>query len=225
MKGLFVIVAVLFIAFPLGAQHYVLQWSKTFDNGGNDEPYAISVDANGIYVIGKLSSGCLVLWYDASGNLIKKVVTYDSNVRILVKTHGIYRIANDNSGNYYYVAASALNGLNSDFLTIKKDASSDNVIWKRTIDKGGNDVANAVTVDADGNVYVTGFSDNGSSVDFLTEKYNSYGKMLWSDRYGDGNEDLAYDIAVDSSGNIYVTGKSDNGSNSDFLTVKYKKVR
>jgi len=44
----------------------------------------------------------------------------------------------------------------------------------------GSDVAWAITTDASGNVYVTGWSKGlGSDLDFATIKYDADGKMLW----------------------------------------------
>lgn len=89
------------------------------------------------------------------------------------------------------------------------------------------DMANAMVVDASGNVYVTGASTgSGSNYDYATVKYNSAGVQQWFARYnGSGNnEDIAYSIAVDATGNVYVTGYSKSGSTAgteDYVTIKY----
>jgi hypothetical protein len=96
-------------------------------------------------------------------------------------------------------------------------------VWVRRYDDPahGSDVANAMTVDHAGNVYVTGIGDS----DFVTIKYDRTGLQQWLARY-DGpshRQDGAYGIAVDDSGNVYVTGASEETPvfNFDFLTVKY----
>jgi hypothetical protein len=87
------------------------------------------------------------------------------------------------------------------------------------------DIAKKVAVDAVGNVYVTGKSDNivGNS-DYVTIKYDANGNWLWGRRYngtGHGN-DTPYALAADTAGNVYVTGESPSATgSSDYVTIKY----
>ena len=85
----------------------------------------------------------------------------------------------------------------------------------------GIDKSNAIAVDSDGNVFVTGssqFSGFGTE-DFSTIKYDPSGTELWVNRYSAtvSSYDIAHAIAIDKEGFIYVTGES----NYDFLTIKY----
>jgi len=99
--------------------------------------------------------------------------------------------------------------------------------WAARYNNGSTDQCNAMTVDAAGNVYLTGSSRSGGmfTEDIATIKYNSSGTMLWTKRYvGSGyGEDHGYAIAVDASGNVYVTGRTwiDAASNNDIITIKY----
>ncbi|MEW6755050.1 MAG: SBBP repeat-containing protein, partial [Candidatus Latescibacterota bacterium] len=113
-----------------------------------------------------------------------------------------------------------------DFLLIKYDAQGDTV-WVRLYNGPGDseDEAVAVATDADGNVYVTGFSTgDGTGSDFATLRYSASGDLQWVRRY-DGllrDNDLPYAMAMDSAGNLYVAGESGGlTSFSDFLTIKY----
>lgn len=46
------------------------------------------------------------------------------------------------------------------------------------------DLAQALAVDSEGNVYVTGYSyGKGTDYDYLTIKYDPQGKRLWEARY------------------------------------------
>ena len=64
-------------------------------------------------------------------------------------------------------------------------------------------------MDGNGNVYVTGGSDGGSSgYDYATLKYDPDGKLLWENRYNGptNGQDYATAIALDGNGNVYVSG-------------------
>ena len=136
-------------------------------------------------------------------------------------------IAVDGSGNVYVTGESSGQGGLIGYATIKYDSAGEEQWVARYNGPGnGNDRADAIAVDASGNVYVTGTSriDAGSNYDYLTVKYDSAGQEQWVASYnGPGNAlDFAFAIAVDSSGNVYVTGES-YGSDSayDYATIKY----
>ncbi len=102
-------------------------------------------------------------------------------------------------------------------------------VWKTlyTGSNGGNSSATAMTVDGQGNVYVTGRTKNlTTGWDYCTIKYSSSGQQLWSTppQYDSGAKsfDEARAIVVDGAGNVYVTGYSTgNGTGADFATIKY----
>jgi len=89
----------------------------------------------------------------------------------------------------------------------------------------------AMTIDAGGNIYITGPADGGkkTGLDFVTVKYAPNGHLEWAASYNGPNsgEDWPYAIAVDVTGNVFVTGRSftskSGGSsyNFDYATVKY----
>ncbi len=80
-------------------------------------------------------------------------------------------------------------------------------------------------IDANGNIYVTGFTITAAqSYNYTTIKYNQQGDTLWVRRYNGpaNNADMATAIALDNSGNVYITGKSiGTGTNFDYATIKY----
>ncbi len=133
----------------------------------------------------------------------------------------------DPAGNVYVTGIGQGTSGNFDFVTIKYD-NNGNQQWIAQYNGPGNglDEAHAITVDASGNVYVTGWSYGNATTgfDYATVKYNSAGTQQWASRYNNttNGTDEAWDIGVDNSGNVYVTGTSDgSGSNSAATTLKY----
>jgi hypothetical protein len=99
----------------------------------------------------------------------------------------------DIHGNVYVTGSSQ--GLTSsyDYVTIKYDASG-NQIWNARYDGLGNtyDEAKSIAVDSTGNVYVTGSSIGlNNNYDYATIKYDSSGNQLWVARY-DGPGGLSH---------------------------------
>ncbi|MBN4051589.1 SBBP repeat-containing protein, partial [bacterium AH-315-M05] len=198
----------------------IQQWAAVY-NGNvvivNDYARDIAVDDSGnVYVTGQSYNDYATVKYNANG-----VQQWDA-IRIGAAT----AIAVDSSGNVY-VTGSSLNGTNNDYATIKYNISGIEQ-WVAFYDGGfGYDKANAIAVDNSGNVYVTGYIDNGFATmdDYATIKYNSLGIQQWATTYnGSGSMmDQAHAITLDNSGNVYVTGNSDNGfaTMDDYTTIKY----
>jgi uncharacterized delta-60 repeat protein len=207
-------------------------WTNRYNGPGNgDDPaYAVAVDSNGnVYVTGgsagsgghsdyltiKYSSAGVPLWtnrYDGPGNSgdAASAIAVDGSNNVIVTGY---------SGTYF----------SSDYLTIKY--SGDGVpLWTNQYDgpSNGDDRAQAVAVDTNDNVYVTGYSQGSSTYpwneDYFTIKYSSAGVPLWTNRYnGPSNlDDEAQAIAVDRSGKVYVTGYSTgSGGGRDYATIAY----
>jgi len=146
-------------------------------------------------------------------------------------------LAIDGSGDVIVVGYSN-NGTNNDYYTAKYSGSSGTIIWERVYDGPGqsDDEANAVAVDAAGNVIVTGFSvGDGGTNDYYTVKYRGTdGGLVWEKRYngpagadvgsifGAMPGDIAYAVAVDGDGNAVVTGSSCSSRfNTDYYTARY----
>ncbi len=127
----------------------------------------------------------------------------------------------DANGNIYVVGTVMDAQTGRDFMTAKLDAALD-LKWISYENSGGNahDVANAVAVDGEGNVYVTGYATTVNGRDFMTVKYNANGSHQWTAYHnGAANQhDEGRDIVVDGEGNVFVTGHSNENGTSDFHT-------
>ena len=94
-----------------------------------------------------------------------------------------------------------------------------------------NGTGNAMTLDCDNNLYVTGYYsgyadfDPSSNVeqmvttfgtrDVFLAKYDSAGNYVWSVDFGGSFSESGTDITVDCDGNLYVTGNFSGYSNFD----------
>jgi len=211
------------------------QWVARYDGPGNynDTPKAIAVDPFGnVYVTGhsygdQTSSDYATIKYNQDG-IEQWVARYNGpgNGNDLV-----FAMSVDSAGNVYVTGESYDEYSRLDYTTIKYDGNGRR-LWAATYNGPGNynDSARAITVDALGNVYVTGcsYSDSYSREDYATVKYNSSGHQLWAARYAgpSGPPHSAYDVgtavATDNQGNVYVTGYSDGRDTSyDYATIKY----
>lgn len=217
----------------------VKQWEKVYNgtSDSQDRSYAITVDTSGnVYVTGSVG-------YDNSIVTIKYNSLGDS---LWVRSYTGPRTGHnwtyptsifvDDSG-YVYVTGSSegmtgVHGLFQDYTTIKYSPLGVQK-WVARHNGAGtdDDVINSMTVDASGNVYVTGYSGGGSTGsadsygDITTIMYNSLGSIVWSTTFaGAGtSSDEGKMIRLDNLGNVYVTGTTytSSGAGKDIVTIKY----
>jgi hypothetical protein len=139
-------------------------------------------------------------------------------------------IALDNDGNIYIVGTFYTNvlfgttelisnGFNDVFLA-KLDENG-NAIWAKQGGGGFFDKGNALSLDSEGSIYITGefssvasfenndITSNGSTDAFLA-KYNNSGALQWVIGFGGTAADYGYGIGLDSSEEPVVTGVFSN---------------
>jgi len=89
---------------------------------------------------------------------------------------------------------------------------------------GGNDRANAFTMDATGNLYLAGSTEApNTDITFSAVKLDSAGALIWRRTYSGsrgGTLGLASAVAVDGAGNVYVAGSVGGTGAVDLLVVK-----
>ena len=107
-----------------------------------------------------------------------------------------------------------------DIFILKLDANG-NFLWAKSFGGKGEDFGYSIAIDANGNVYSTGyFSDTVdfdpgpdsmkiSAVGFLDafiQKLDANGNLLWVKSFGEDGDDVGFSIKVDAKGNVYTTG-------------------
>ncbi len=207
-------------------------WNKTYNGDGDytDHLTCLTTDnAGNIYAGGYTqitdeNADFLVVKYSNTGQLLWKKSWRGSGQGPDIA----YAIAYAN--NTIYATGEVSNyGLGFDFFTIAVSTSGDSIWGAHYNDAAYNqyDQANALAIDSNGNIIVSGQSDRDPSSiindDFLTIKYNSNGQMQWTKRYnGTANAiDRSVAVAVDGGGNIIAAGRSSNGFDDDYAVIKY----
>ena len=204
--------------------------------GGNysvDESHGIVVDGSGNTYVTGFSSG---YW----GSPVYSYNGEDDGIAVKLTSAGVltwntfmgwggddmgYGIAADGSGNVYVTGSSygswgspvrAFGGWEDAF--VAKLDSAGSLVWNTFLGGENLDYSHGITVDGNGNVYVTGLSDSTwgspmraytSGLDAFAAKLNATtGALTWNAFLGGAGDDLGFGIAVDGSGNVYVTGYS-----------------
>ncbi len=138
-------------------------------------------------------------------------------------------IATDNNGNSYII------GYFSDTITfgdyeltsegesdifVAKTDNAGNWQWAKRAGGTSNVIGNAIAVDHNGNIYITGYFIGTAvfdteeptelisrrSADILVAKLDSFGNWQWAKRAGGDTNNQGWGIALDDHGNCYITG-------------------
>jgi hypothetical protein len=214
----------------------VLQWTVTYNSPGNndDELEAITVDGSGNIIVAGYSrvfdansshSVLSTVKYSSAGSLLWAVQTRTGQIDNEARA-----ITTDATGNIY-IAGTTIDttAFAYDYLVLKLNAAGVQQ-WVATYNGSANQIdwANAIAVDATGNVYVTGQSmgevvrRNGlfgiiqiiqTGYDYETIKYGPTGQALWSQRYYSAvanYADIPTGLVLDGADNVYVTGSANN---------------
>jgi hypothetical protein len=208
----------------------VFQWASRLNGTGNgsDAARAIKVTSAGnIYVAGKTfaaTSDYVLLKYNSSG-VQQWIQTYDGG-----GSDDVSSMAIDNNENVYITGYSEnVSGSDTDIVTIKYNSSGVQQ-WAKRYDgiAHGNDKGNAVTVDASGNVIVTGSTDidNLSSTqndDIVTLLYDASGTLQSAEERMTALHMAMMKVQMsllDAQNNIYVTAIRHN-SGGQILATRY----
>ncbi len=195
-------------------------WTDQFGTSSSDQALAVAVDSdynilvagqtfgslsgsnfgNGDAFVRKYNSAGNALWtkqFGSFGSDSANGVAIDSNDQIVVAGHTQGGLARSNLG------------LQDAF--VRQYDTDGNDLWTKQFGSSDTDIANAVTIDSNNNIMVTGetyVGDNTGVYDVFVRQYDSNDNFLWSQQFGTGNfdNDKAYGVAVDSNNNIFITG-------------------
>jgi hypothetical protein len=184
--------------------------------------FALGIDSDSqIYLSG--SSGFIKI--DSNGNQVwAQPAQPDAATKISI----------DSNGNIYLSGGYHVTSGDLDFYTAKYGPDGA-IIWQNTygfpVSQGTEELITAMTIDADGNVYVTGhqgydFNESYDHVGCRTIKYSSNGIVEWNVGFNGGNyRDWPKAIALDSAKNVIIAVMSGPGrilsDDYDYVTVKY----
>ena len=234
-----------------------LVWAKAMGNAtSNDIGNSIAIDATGnVYTTGYFqgtvdfdpNAGVLNLTSAGNADIFVSKLGATGNLVWAKSMGGTSNdfgnsIAVDASGNVYTTGyfggtvdfdpnAGDLNLTSTGFLDIfvSKLNATGNLVWAKAMGGTTNVVGFGITVDATGNVYITGYFQGivdfdpsagisnltaSGSTDIFVSKLASTGNFAWAKSMGGISNDFGSSIAVDAIGNVYTTGSF--GSTVDF---------
>ncbi len=97
------------------------------------------------------------------------------------------------------------------------------VVWQKTIDKGGDEVATALAFDGTA-FYVSYFATTRSAADrarWFVTKLDSGGKEIWTRPYTDSPYAMCEDIWADNLGHLFAVGRYKSQDGDICLAIRY----
>jgi gliding motility-associated-like protein len=225
-------------------------WAKSFGGTAWDRGASIAVDANqnvytcgfytyvvdfdpgpGVFDLTETNNGKFVQKLDASGNFL-----WATSLPVHVAGYYGYSIAVDDIGSVYSTGHFSLTtdfdpGVGTYNLTavdgrdifIQKLDANGNFVWTKTMGGNSIDIGLSITVDANRNIYTTGYfydaadfdpgpgvfnliSVNPAGYDVYIQKLDEFGDFMWAKNFGDIYLNFGQSIAVDDQGSVYTTG-------------------
>lgn len=199
-------------------------WTRQFGSNGDDYAYTMSVSQSGdVYIAGQ-TAGALpsqsllgavdayVSKYDSAGTEIwtRQFGTNDHD-------HGV-SVAVDASGNVYVVGRTLgtfddhTNAGSWDAFLRKYDSTGAD-LWTHQFGSSDTDFGTSVSVDANGNAFVAGYTagtlpgqTSAGEADLYLLKVDATGDQLWARQFGTSGYDTGTSVTVDEDGNALVAG-------------------
>ena len=220
----------------LSAQGQDWLWAVRLGGAGTDQGNSLAVDPSGSVFIAGEFEGAWTYGYNylnsAGGRDILIARAYangnphwakragstddDSAEAIVLDAEGNIYVTGSFRGSVAFGSTTLTSAGYSDVFVAKLSGAG---TWLWAVQAGGadNDIGRGVSVDASGNVYVTGefsgtaaFGSNSltssGSTDIFIAKLNSSGAWLWPRKLGSSGADYGMALCADAAGNSYVTG-------------------
>lgn len=220
----------------------VLLWGRRFNGisgyNGYDEPRGMTLDAAGSVIVTGLSHGkrgvglpdILTVKYNNKGALQwAKRYYLGSNAHEAGNA-----VACDAAGNVYVAGVGSSTANTYEDAVLVKYSPTGTQLWARSYNGAlrDNDAFLAVSADAVGNAYVTGYATVSGLhfQDVVTVKYSPSGAVLWTRLYNGAAsvEDWGESITLDHLGDVVVAGSRGEGCEGNvcysFVTLKYSPV-
>ena len=204
-------------------------WEQRYNGGSTDTATEIAVDASGNVAVTGVSNPVGSSFADF---FTIKYAGTDGAILWSRRYNGTgdrgdtpNAIAMDAAGNVFITGSTAVTTTNAAIYTAKYDSMTGAIAWAKIYDFSPtlSDSGIALALDSQGNVIVTGASNNASSNnDVITIKYAAGdGALLWERRYNNGGTDVGRAVGVDAAGDVFVAGYAANAATDDFYTAKY----
>ncbi len=218
-------------------------WTRQFGTRTTDYTHSVAVDSfGGVYIsgysfgsLGGTNAGVTDAYlrkYDNAGNELWTrqfgTSSREDNWSVTVDSIGDVYTTGYTSGSLEGTNAGGADAY------LRKYDSTGNELWTRQFGTSSNEYGRSVTVDAIGDVYITGNTFGGSlggasagGFDAYLRKYDSAGNELWTHQFGTNSTDESWSVAVDAVGGVYITGDTSgslggtNSGGTDAFLVKY----
>jgi len=211
---------------PAGETLWVRSWNGT-GAYAEDKPACLLVDASQNIYVGGYTEGWgtgrdfAVVKYSRHGDTLwsrRYNGTADGDDEVV-------GIGTDDRGRVYVAGYSTGTGTFADYCVICYSPLGESLWAYRWDYSGYGNWPTALTVDGDGNSYVTGYGfDPATQYDFHTISLSPDGIPRWQVRYNGYADDWDQPVAIglDAARNVYVTGFSmSNAQGFDYVTIKY----
>lgn len=215
------------------------KWAKQGSSEGYDYGNAITSDDTGnVYITGQLEFSCTfsggpTLNTGGKHDIILGKYSTDGTLKWMKRAGGKggdvgWGIGVDAQGNVYSTGefemtagwgpGDSMTVYGSNDIYLSKHSNSGNLIWINKYGGSSDDKARAMTTDANGNSYVTGYfsgnanfdgtnlTSSSSSNDVFIMKVNTAGNVVWVKKAGGTKEDRGRGVVLDRQGNVFVTG-------------------